>query len=82
MGNIFLRAPFSRKYSYTKKKTKQTPPTIIGVRTCAETQGYVDPPQAVPRIMRPTPKINRIVPMMSRVARAGRREDRRVPERE
>jgi hypothetical protein len=80
LGNIRANnLPGSRKYSYTKNSTKHTPPTISGAKTWGEDQGYVGPPQAVPRMMRPTPKMNRTAPTMSRVARAGSTADEREP---
>lgn len=64
-----------------KKRMKQTPPTAIGAMTSDEVHGYDDPPQAVPRMTRPTPKMNRMVPKISSVASAGRMDVSRDPVR-
>lgn len=71
--------PGSSRYSYTKNRMKQTPPTTIGTTTSFDDHAYVDPAHAVPRITSPTPKMNRIVPKISNVASAGRIEDSREP---
>ena len=71
--------PGSSRYSYTKNRMKHTPPTAIGAITWGEDQAYVDPAHDVPRIMSPTPKMKKIVPNISSVARAGKKEDRREP---
>jgi hypothetical protein len=71
--------PGSSRNSYTKNSAKQTPPTTIGMTTWRADHAYVAPPHAVPRMISPTPKMNRTVPMMSRVARAGGIEVAREP---
>lgn len=47
----------------------------MGTRTCTESHEKVLPPQVVPRIMRPTAKMNKMTPPISRVANAVKMAD-------
>jgi hypothetical protein len=59
--------PGSRSFSYTIKAMMSKLPINKLQMTAADFQAKVEPPQAVPRMIRPTPKRNKRMPPRSKV---------------